>query len=157
MSKLRLGVVTEIDPAQAKARVRFPDHDGVVSWWLQVLQQRTKADKTYWMPAAGEHVVTLMDEHEEAGVVLGSIYSAADRPPVSDPQIHRIQYGDGASLTYDKGARAFTFVTGGTSVRISPEGVAVSGPSLAHNGVNVGADHVHAGVSRGDAKTDGPS
>ncbi|MDD2870076.1 phage baseplate assembly protein V [Neomegalonema sp.] len=157
MSNPRLGIVVEIDPVGVRARVRFSDHDEIVSWWLQILQPRTKGDKAYWMPAVGEHVAALMDEHAEAGVVLGSIYSDADRPPASDPGVHAILYGDGASLTYDKGARAFILSVGGTRVEISASGVAISGPRLTHNGVNVGETHVHEGVRRGDSTTDAPS
>ncbi|WP_176244131.1 phage baseplate assembly protein V [Pseudoruegeria aquimaris] len=135
--------MTEIDPATAKGRVQFPDHDNVQSYWLQVLQGRTRTDRTYWMPAVGEHVVVIMDQGEEAGVIAGAIYSAADAPPSSDPNVHTIVYGDGASLTYDKGGQTFTLSVGGTTVEISPAGVAITSPSLTHNGTNVGDTHIH--------------
>lgn len=153
---LRIGIVTETDPATAKARVQFPDHDNVQSFWLQVLQGKTKSDKTYWMPVTGEHVVVIMDKGEEAGVIAGAIYSEADAPPSDDPNVHTIVYGDGASLTYDKGSQTFTLAVGGTSVEISPGGVAITSPSLTHNGVNVGDTHVHGGILPGPADTDVP-
>ncbi len=140
---LRIGIVTEIDPATAKGRVQFPDHDNVQSYWLQVMQGRTRTDKTYWMPAVGEHVVVMMDQGEEAGVIAGAIYSAADTPPSSDPNVHTIVYGGGASLTYDKGGQMFTLSVGGTTVEISPAGVAITSPALTHNGKNVGDTHIH--------------
>lgn len=154
---LRIGIVTEIDPATAKGRVQFPDHDNVQSYWLQVMQGKTKADKTYWMPAVGEHVVVVMDQGEEAGVIAGAIYSEADAPPSADPNVHTIVYGDGASLTYDKGGQMFTLSVGGTKVEISPAGVAITSPTLTHNGVNVGDTHVHGGITPGPAKTSVPS
>ena len=128
---------------QAKGRVQFPDHDNVQSYWLQVMQGRTRTDRTYWMPTVGEHVVVMMDQGEEAGVIAGAIYSAADAPPSTDPNVHTIVYGDGASLTYDKGGQVFTLSVGGTRVEISPAGVAITSPTLTHNGKNVGDTHIH--------------
>lgn len=154
---LRIGIVSEIDPATAKGRVQFPDHDNVQSYWLQVMQGRTRGDQTYWMPQVGEHVVVMMDQGEEAGVIAGAIYSEADTPPASDPNVHTVVYGGGASLTYDKGGQMFTLVVGGTKVEISPAGVAITGPALTHNGVNVGDTHKHGGIRPGGAKTDVPS
>ncbi|OAM73771.1 phage baseplate assembly protein V [Devosia elaeis] len=148
--------MTETDPATAKARVQFPDHDNVQSFWLQVLQGKTKSDKTYWMPVTGEHVVVIMDKGEEAGVIAGAIYSEADAPPSSDPNVHTIVYGDGASLTYDKGSQTFMLSVGGVKVDISPAGVAITGGMVTHNGVNIGDTHVHGGILPGPAKTDVP-
>jgi len=153
---LRIGIVTETDPAAAKARVQFPDHDNVQSFWLQVLQGKTKSDKTYWMPVAGEHVVVIMDKGEEAGVIAGAIYSEADAPPSSDPNVHTIVYGDGASLTYDKGSQTFRLAVGGVSVEISPGGVAVTGGSITHNGTTIDDTHTHGGIVPGGASTDVP-
>lgn len=153
---LRIGIVSETDPAKAKVRVKFPDHDDVQSFWLQVLQGKTKSDKTYWMPVVDEHVVCIMDEGEEAGVVAGAIYSDADAPPSSDPNVHTIVYGDGASLTYDKGSQTFRLVTGGVTVEISPGGIAVTGGSITHNGTTIDDTHKHGGIVPGGGITDVP-
>ncbi len=150
---LRIGIVTETDPAAAKARVQFPDHDNVQSFWLQVLQGKTKSDKTYWMPVTGEHVVVIMDKGEEAGVIAGAIYSEADAPPSADPNVHTIVYGDGASLTYDKGSQTFRLAVGGVSVEISPGGVAITGGSVTHNGTTIDDTHTHGGIVPGGAST----
>lgn len=99
---IRYGDVVEIDPAAATARVRFPDHDGVVSWWLNVLQRKTLKDRDYWMPDLGEHVACVLDEREEAGVILGAVYSQADQPPEQDPDIRRTVHHDGAVEAYDR-------------------------------------------------------
>lgn len=99
---IRYGEVVEIDPARSLARLRFADRDGMVSWWLQVLQRKTLKDRSYWMPDVGEHVAAVLDEREEAGVILGAVYSEADPPPESDPDVRRTVHFDGAVEAYDR-------------------------------------------------------
>ena len=49
---LKFGVVTNINPLTAKARVQFADDD-ITSFWLPVLQQKTNKDKFYSMVDVG--------------------------------------------------------------------------------------------------------
>ena len=100
----RVGIVQQQDAAHAKVRVVFPDYDEVVSWWLPVIFAKTQNDKVYWIPDVGEQVVCLMDLRDEAGAVLGAIYSNADLPPVSSADQFHLGFKDGASLDYDRAA-----------------------------------------------------
>lgn len=99
---LRFGVITHIDEAKALVRVQFTDMDGVVSYWLPVLKQKTLHDKQYWMPDIGEHVAVLMDEKAEEGVVLGAIYSQADTVPVVSKDKYHLRFKDGTVIEYDR-------------------------------------------------------
>ena len=76
---LRFGTVTSINPLTARARVQFAE-DGMNSYWLAVLQNKTFKDKFYSMPAVGEQVACLMDQNSEDGVILGAIYTTEDTP-----------------------------------------------------------------------------
>ena len=109
MPAYRVGIVQERDVARAKVRVVFPDYDQVVSWWLPLVFAKTENDKLYWMPDVGEQVVCLMDVRDEAGAVLGAIYSSADTPPVSSPNIMHLGFIDGTSVEYDRGAHVLDF------------------------------------------------
>jgi phage baseplate assembly protein gpV len=100
----RVGIVKQQDAARAKVRVVFPDYDEVVSWWLPVIFAKTQDDKAYWIPDVGEQVVCLMDLRDEAGAVLGAIYSSADVPPVSSADKFHLAFKDGASVEYDRAA-----------------------------------------------------
>ena len=98
----RIGIVQAQDPAHAKVRVVFPDYDAMISWWLPVVFAKTQDDKVYWIPDIGEQVVCLMDLRDEAGAVLGAIYSSADAPPVNSADKFHLAFKDGASFDYDR-------------------------------------------------------
>src|SRR5580658_1779001 len=98
----RVGIVQAQDVVNAKVRVVFPDYDEVVSYWLFVLFAKTQYDKEYWMPDVGEQVVCLMDSRDEAGCVLGAIYSAVDLTPVQSADKWHLQFRDGTFFEYDR-------------------------------------------------------
>jgi phage baseplate assembly protein gpV len=100
----RVGIVQAQDTAHAKVRVVFPDYDEMISWWLPVVFFKTQNDKAYWIPDIGEQVVCLMDLRDEAGAVLGAIYSSADMPPVNSANKFHLGFKDGASFEYDRAA-----------------------------------------------------
>jgi phage baseplate assembly protein gpV len=98
----RVGIVQQQDTARAKARVVFPDYDEVISWWLPIIFFKTQNDKAYWIPDIGEQVVCLMDLRDEAGAVLGAIYSDADVPPVNSADKFHLAFQDGTNFDYDR-------------------------------------------------------
>jgi phage baseplate assembly protein gpV len=98
----RVGIVQAQDTAHAKVRVVFPDYDEMISWWLPVIFAKTQNDKFYWIPDIGEQVVCLMDLRDEAGAVLGAIYSEADVTPVNSADKFHIAFKDGANFDYDR-------------------------------------------------------
>jgi phage baseplate assembly protein V len=106
----RIGIVTDQDLELGRVRVRFPDRDQMRSYWLQVVTPKTLADKAFWMPDDGEQVVCLMDEYDEAGAVLGAVYSTVDTPPVQSPDKFHLSFRDGTVIEYDRAAHALTVV-----------------------------------------------
>jgi len=104
----KTGVVTEVSTAKCAARVQFPDNDGVVSFWLPVLQHKSLRDKHYFVPDVNEHVACLLDDNGEAGVILGAIYSDADTPPVDSADKHHVTFEDGTVLEYDRAHHKLT-------------------------------------------------
>lgn len=99
---LRVGRVTAVEPATARARVAFEADDNVVSMLLPVMQKGTLLSQGYWMPDVGEHAVCLMDDSAEFGVVLGAIYSATDTPPVATLERIHLRMKDGTTVDYDR-------------------------------------------------------
>jgi phage baseplate assembly protein V len=155
MSAFRVGIVASQDPSRCRVRVEFPDRDGLTSWWLPVLVAKTQNDKSYYLPDVGEQVVCLMDEYDEDGAVLGSIYSDADQPPggLSVNNVHWAAQ-DGGSVDYDRAAHRLSVnVPAGGTVTI-----AASGASIAidkDGNVNVSTDkqiHLGSGELKGVAR-----
>ncbi len=104
--ELRFGTVQEF--AKGKARVVFPDQDGIVSPWIPVGYARTKDDVEYDPLAVGEPVACLMSDNGESGVVLCSTYTEAAPPPEGAEQHWTRQFKDGTKLTYDRETKKLT-------------------------------------------------
>ena len=106
---LRFGTVTSINPLTARARVQFAE-DGMNSYWLAVLQNKTFKDKFYSMPAVGEQVACLMDQNSEDGVILGAIYSNEDKPAVTSEKQLSVNLENGSQINADKETDTLTVI-----------------------------------------------
>ena len=104
---LRFGTVTFINPLTARARVQFAE-DGLNSYWLAVLQNKTFKDKFYSMPAVGEQVACLMDQNSEDGVILGAIYTTEDTPIIETEKQVSANFEDGTFANVDKETQTLT-------------------------------------------------
>lgn len=76
--------------------------DGMETYWLKVLQPKTKDDRAYWMPDLGQFCAVMLDEKGEAGVILGGIYSESDPPPIANSDRYHIAFSDGTTLDYNR-------------------------------------------------------
>lgn len=101
---LRLGIVRDQNLSLGRLRVAFNEFDQMLSYWLPVVVPKTQNDKAYWLPDIGEQVVCLMDERDEAGVVLGAVYSQADTTPVQSADKFHLSFKDGTAIEYDRAA-----------------------------------------------------
>ncbi len=104
---LKFGTITSINPLTARARVQFAE-DGMNSYWLAVLQNKTLNDKFYSMPAVGEQVACLMDENSEEGVILGAIYTSEDTPVIETEKQYSANFEDGTFANVDKETQTLT-------------------------------------------------
>ena len=108
-SAFRLGIVKEQDLSLGRLRVVFIEFDQMVSYWLPLVVPKTQNDKAYWIPDIGEQVVCLMDAHDEAGVVLGAIYSQPDSTPVQSADKFHLSFKDGTTMEYDRATHIMAF------------------------------------------------
>ena len=102
---LRRGIVSSVDRKKCTAKVMFPDWDEKVSFDLPVMQKNTLNTKHYWMPEPKEQVVCgFFANGTQEGVILGAIYSEADKVPkeflVSD-DCDGVLFPDGTLIRYD--------------------------------------------------------
>lgn len=105
--RLVYGTVTEAKPGYAK--VKLPEED-IVTDWLPITYPRTMGD-TYFFgePKLDEHAACLMDKHCEEGVIIGFIYSDADKPnDEATGKKFRIDFEDGTYIEYDKDGHKLT-------------------------------------------------
>lgn len=112
---LKFGIVTNINPTLAQARVQFAEDD-ILSYWLPILQQKTLKDKFYAIPDIGEHVACLMDENSEEGVILGAIYSSADFPPATSKTQLMIKFEDDSFILFNKETGILTLKAKGIEI-----------------------------------------
>lgn len=136
----RRGIVSALDPAGCRAKVRWPDRAGTESWWLQVGQPRGHRDRAWWMPDLGETVACLVDDRAEDGVILCALYSAAQPPPTADPDLRLTLHADGTQELFDRSRSLWqvTVPAGGTlrlavgpsSITLTAEGAVISAPRI---------------------------
>lgn len=145
----KTGVVTEVSTAKCAARVQFPDNDGVVSFWLPLLQHKSLKDRYYFVPDVNEHVACLLDDNGEAGVILGAIYSEADAPPVDSADKYHVTFEDGTILEYDRKAhRLFADIKGDVEVKATGKcDVAIDGKTTYLSKGTMDIDGGSGGVS----------
>ena len=121
---LKFGVVSATDPANCRVRVKYQDNEGIESYWLAVAQRQAYGTRDYHMPEIGEQVACLIDAHNEEGVVLGGIYSAADPTPVDSQDKRHTVFKDGAVIEYDASAhRATVTLPGQARITIGQDGI----------------------------------
>lgn len=101
--ELKAGIVKEVLTNKAQAIVHF-EEDGADSWALPVLCANTLKNRSYRLPDVGEQVICLLDSNAEEGVVLGSIYSEADAPPLDDGDKCAMIFEDSTAVQYDRNA-----------------------------------------------------
>lgn len=144
---MKIGVVTAVDSATARCRVRFADQDNVESFWLPVLHHKTGQDKGYWLPDPGEHVCCLMDDNAEFGCILGAIYSDADQPPVNSQDKYHVRFKDGTWIEYDRASHLMKVeAVGDIEVHAAGKTTWISDKTIEHDG---GSGSVK-GVVQGD-------
>jgi len=121
---LKFGVVSATDPSTCRVRVKYQDNEGIESYWLAVTQRQAYGTRDYHMPEIGEQVACLVDEHNEEGVVLGGIYSAADPTPVASQDKRHVAFKDGGVIEYDASAhRATVTLPGQARITLGQEGI----------------------------------
>lgn len=128
---LRFGIVSQINPTLAQARVSFGD-DESTSFWLPILQTKTLKDKFYSIPDIGEQVACLMDENSEDGVILGAIYSSVDVPVVTSEKQISLNLENNSLINIDKETNTLT---------ITFENINLNG-NINHTGMLINTDGI---------------
>lgn len=125
---IRVGVIVEADYATATARV---DCGVVTTESLPWLTRRAGGDRDWWAPEVGEQVIILAPGGLlEAGWILPAANSDTHAEPAASPDLHRVEYGNGASMTHDRGSGALTLIIKGAVTLAADGPVLVQAPEV---------------------------
>jgi len=159
---IRPGVVAMVQMDPPRVRVQSGE---LLTDWLPWFETRAGNIRTWCPPSVGEQCLVLSPGGDmAAGWVLVGAPSTANPAPSDSPTLHRTEYPDGTVIDYDHEAHSLDIVlTGGSDASITADNITlqgaveVIGPSLTHNGINVGSTHTHSGITPGPASTGVPA
>ena len=147
----RTGVVAEVDTAKGLSRVKLMDGEKwpYLSPWMPWKEVAAGGIKTHIPPTVGEQV----DVVSESGDLTDAVID------MSTPSNANPRPASGADAVITKGATRITIGDGVTEIiaDVTIKGsLAVEGPSVTHNGTNIGDTHKHEDVTLGSALTGPP-
>lgn len=149
---VRYARITAVDAGAARARVSFGGD--TESAWLPFTAGRAGAARVWAPPSVGEQVIVVSPGGDTAqGVISGSLPSTQFPSPSGDGDAVALELG---AVTITLSADGAVVAVGGVSFAITAGGVAITGGTVTHNGVNIGSDHTHGGVALGANNTDVP-
>ncbi len=169
---IQVGTVASIDHAARTCTVQLGDLETGDLPWVALLAGRVK----FWCPPSeGEQCAVLCPEGDvDNGLVLPGIYSDANSPSTSDPDLFQLEFPDGAVISYNHATHALTVTLpdGGTAKIDAPGGTTWNGPVTFNDDVTVNAKvtasedvvgggislkgHKHTGVAAGSAQSGTP-
>lgn len=169
---IQVGTVASIDHAARTCTVQLGDLETGDLPWVALLAGRVKL---WCPPSAGEQCAVLCPEGDlDNGLVLPGIYSDANSPSTSDPDVFELEFHDGAVISYNHATHALTVTLpeGGTAALTAPGGVKIEGDVAIKGNVSIEGkaeasedvigggislkSHKHTSVAAGAAQSGGP-
>lgn len=158
--QIKHGVITEVNDAEAMAKVTFEDEDDLVSYDLPIIHHSMGFAKFYSMPKVGMTALCgfLEETGIEDGFIIGSFYNDENKPGKTG-QVHYVQFDDGALIEYDESAKKLTLKSGGGGVFIDDNvtitGTVKSGGDMVAGSISL-QNHLTTGVKSGGDLSGGP-
>lgn len=169
---IQVGTVASIDHAARTCTVQLGDLETGDLPWVALLAGRVKL---WCPPSEGEQCAVLSPEGDlDNGLVLPGIYSDANSPSTSDPDVFELEFPDGAVISYNHATHALTVTLpeGGTAALTAPGGVTIEGDVAIKGNVSIEGkaeasedvigggislkSHKHTGVAAGAAQSGTP-
>lgn len=169
---IQVGTVASVDHAARTCTVQLGDLVTGDLHWFALLAGRVKL---WCPPSVNEQCAVFCPEGDvDNGLVLPGIYSDANSPSTSDPDVFELEFPDGAVISYNHAAHALTVTlpAGGTAALTAPGGVTIEGDVSIKGNVSIEGkaeasedvvgggislkSHKHLGVAAGTAQTQGP-
>lgn len=123
---IKFGFVSSLDESLCRVRVNFPD-DQIPSPWLPVVVAGSSGDKFYHLPKVNTHVVCMMSDDMETGVVMGAIYDSSNQAPSgSTKDKSLVQFADGSKISYSTTASELNIEVGTITIQANATGLDIS-------------------------------
>lgn len=155
---VRVGQVAETTGDMVRLRI-----GSILTQWIPVLMPAAGAVRVWNPPSVGEQMLVLAPGGEpDQAVALAGLASTAHPPASEDLEETRIDWDDGASVSYHRGDQRMTVeLPGGRLHLLAPAGVAIIGDvtvtgDVIANGISL-TSHIHGGIQRGASETDQPT
>lgn len=148
---IRIGYVSSVDAGTGTARVSFPDSENIVSSPLQIVSRGTKNTKDFWLPAIDDQVLCIMMPDDSGkgttdGYIIGSLYSAIDKPP---------EQADSSMRVLDHHGNMVINCSGKLTINAPDINITGGSGDAVINGISL-VNHLHDGVKGGSDKTGKP-
>lgn len=169
---IRIGRIEQVDYQETVpvCRVRFGN---ILTGWLPVMALRAGPDSCWWPLETGEQVIVLAPCGDlSQGVVLGAIHQQLFPSRLSRPDIHQVNYADGAIVSYDRAAHhLFALLPGGgKTTLVSDGGITITGDVTVTGNITASGEitdhtrsmqadrdifnsHTHGGIAGGPGHT----
>lgn len=158
-NRKRTGKVAEVDHKKGLARVEIskPDGQAFLSPWLPWKEVASGGIKSHIPPTVGEQVDLVSESGDLTDAVIDMSTPSNDNPrPHDGPEAVIVKGNSRLQIGEDVISVSSSKITL-TADKLQLHGdVEIEGGSLTHNGTNIGSTHVHSGVERGGADTNGP-
>ena len=168
----RHGPVTDVDGAKHRIRMRIGGTDAapMKSPWIPYSQIAGDL-QSHSMPSVGQQMTMIAPDGDfDQAFALPLTWSNAVPSPSTDPAVDVDVRGTtkdtrtASSRTIEVGGASFkiedgkiTLSVGGVTWTLSGAGEATQGGQVTHNDLDVGATHIHGGVTPGGANTGIPN
>lgn len=124
---IRVGTVSSINAEKHTARVVFSDEGNNVSYDLPIIVPNTYDNSDYQMPDINEDVLCLfLPDGVEDGFILGSWYAGEVKPPCDNPEIRRVKFKDGTTVSYNRLTHELDVVIEGTHIHADRQKVNIT-------------------------------
>ena len=155
--QMRHGTVEEVDAAKQIVRLKFgEDVDGkpFLSPWIPYAQVAA-ALKVHTPPSKGQQFTSLSPGGDWQQAVALPLTWSDQNPSPSDKGDENVLMFGNVRLTVKDDLTEIK--VGDVVVKVSGEGVAITGGKVTHDGRNIGSTHIHGGVVPGGGLTDVPA
>lgn len=134
-SRMRTGVVAEVNPAEGRARVRLLDGDTpFLTGWIPWEEAAAGANKTHQPPSVGQQVSIASESGDlaDASIRSGLNSNANGRPSAKGDEYILASVGQ-ASVTISDGGDTMVLGVGPSTITLTPSGIDINGPVVRIN------------------------